>query len=937
MSLSVKQPRSWLHLPLLLLLPLPLLLNSCQNSRVETLHLALQSAQVSPSGVNNLYPAEGTIFPPEFPAPHITWEDTLHKVTTWHVFLSTSGNKQVFHDKVKFSAWKPDSAMWESLKQASANQPVYLTIVGVKKGFLNKGFSTGRVSFTFSDDSVGASLFYRAVPLPFGYAVKNLGEIEWYTGSVAGGEPRKILDNMPVCANCHSFSQNGLLAMDIDYANDKGSYIIAPLHDTLHLTQDKIITWSDYRREDGGATYGLLSQLSPDGRYVLSTVKDRSVFVPVNNLEYSQLFFPIKGIIAIYDRGKKQFSELPGADNSKYVQSNPNWSPGNDEILFCRANRYMSAKIEQSESVLLKLEDVQEFISGKKDFKFDIYRIPFNQGKGGNAIPVEGASNNNKSNFFARYSPDGKWIVFCQAENFMLLQPDSKLYIMPAGGGTPRLMNCNTQNMNSWHSWSPNGKWMVFSSKSKGPYTKLFLTHIDENGNDSPPVYLENLAFDNRAANIPEFYAHSTANVRKMVDDFSRNALYYNRLASLSIKENKYTDALKSIDEAIKTDSTYFDAFANRLVVNIVLESSGSLRDRHDKKIALGLIEKQIKEQPQDISLYIKRGELRLMMNDDAGALSDGLKAVKSNPRYYDACDLLSAVYQKIGKTDEAAGCLRKMLALQPDNTHVAYKLAILCQETGNPDPALELLNGIIERYANEARFYVARAGVYLKKGDKAAARADYDKAVSVDPENFIGYRERGGYFLNNGSPGLARKDFQQAIELLGKTLAENPQNAPLLVSRAELMEQTGDIEGALHEYERYLSNWPLNYNLLKKTAHRYYSAKQWPNAIIAYTSMVDNFPADAAVLCARGLAFQQSGNLPAALKDLNSAVAADVDEPAYYFFRSQVRKLQGDMPGCKTDLEKAGSLLSNIQRSRKLTKKEHNMLVAVQGQEQRQ
>ncbi|MQY80272.1 MAG: hypothetical protein GH151_13965 [Bacteroidetes bacterium] len=42
------------------------------------------------------------------------------------------------------------------------------------------------------------------------------------------------------------------------------------------------------------------------------------------------------------------------------------------------------------------------------------------------------------SNYFARYSPDGKWIVFCQVESFMLLMPDSKLYIMPAEGGTPR-------------------------------------------------------------------------------------------------------------------------------------------------------------------------------------------------------------------------------------------------------------------------------------------------------------------------------------------------------------------------------------------------------------------------------------------------------------------------------------------------------------------
>ena len=35
--------------------------------------------------------------------------------------------------------------------------------------------------------------------------------------------------------------------------------------------------------------------------------------------------------------------------------------------------------------------------------------------------------------------------------------------------------------MNSWHSFSPNGRWLVFSSKPPSLYTRLYLTHIDEN------------------------------------------------------------------------------------------------------------------------------------------------------------------------------------------------------------------------------------------------------------------------------------------------------------------------------------------------------------------------------------------------------------------------------------------------------------------------
>jgi hypothetical protein len=176
----------------------------------------------------------------------------------------------------------------------------------------------------------------------------------------------------------------------------------------------------------------------------------------------------------------------------------------------------------------------------------------------------------------------------------MLLQPDSKLYIMPADGGEPRLMNCNTGNMNSWHSWSPNGRWLVFSTKERGPYTQLYLTHIDKNGNDSPPVFLENLAFESRAANIPEFLPVNASVLNKMEDDFSNHAMYYTRLAGTSVYERKYLDALKYVETALNADSTYLDAYIERISIRLILGNIGSTDDLRDRKIARARINSEL-------------------------------------------------------------------------------------------------------------------------------------------------------------------------------------------------------------------------------------------------------------------------------------------------------------------------------------------------------
>ena len=109
------------------------------------------------------------------------------------------------------------------------------------------------------------------------------------------------------------------------------------------------------------------------------------------------------------------------------------------------------------------------------------------------------------SNNFPKVSPDGRWIVFVQNHNGLLMRPDSKLYIVPFNGGKARLMNCNTSLMNSWHTFSPNGRWLAFSSKGRSPFTQLMLTHIDADGNDSPAILVDNMTAANRAVNIPEF------------------------------------------------------------------------------------------------------------------------------------------------------------------------------------------------------------------------------------------------------------------------------------------------------------------------------------------------------------------------------------------------------------------------------------------------
>ncbi|MBN1559483.1 PD40 domain-containing protein, partial [candidate division KSB1 bacterium] len=503
------------------------------------------------------FPLDDSLFPPEIAPTTVRWRDAA--AAQWFIVISTS-KKDVIHSTLtKDRFWQPDSVLWQEMKTAGLAQPVTISVLGLDRTGIISG---AECSIRTSPDSVGAAIFYRAVILPFIDAVHHFDRIRWHLGDISS--PRKspvLMEKLPLCGNCHSFSHDGeTLAMDIDYANDKGSYVIKEIAPQTVLTPDDIITWSSYRPQDRQQTYGLLSQISPNGRYIASTVKDRSIFVATPGLRYSQLFFPIKGIIVIYDRETGQFFSLPGADDPRYVQSNPSWSPDGQWLYFARTTAYVPESVAQSKEVLLPTELAQEFIDGEREFKYDIYRIPFNDGRGGVAEPLRGASGNGKSNFFPRISPDGRHLVFCQADNFMLLQPDSKLYILPPEGGEPRLLDCNTDSMNSWHAWSPNSRWLVFSSKIRGAYTDLLLAHIDASGNASAPILLENLSHDNYAVNIPEF-VNLRGSWTKIVDEFSQQAHYYFTVARSAAGNGKLAEAIENFDRAIALDPTYAKSY----------------------------------------------------------------------------------------------------------------------------------------------------------------------------------------------------------------------------------------------------------------------------------------------------------------------------------------------------------------------------------------
>jgi Flp pilus assembly protein TadD len=748
-----------------------------------------------PAKITIDYPLNGSVFPPEITPPTFLWRDPSDSAMRWVVEVSfasrseairvetpgafmqvgesdprAGGAAELTPEQTATRTWKPDADTWAKIKRLSVKSPATITITGFARADSKQPVSTGKVTISTSPDPLGAPLFYRDVPLMISPPVAHgaiqplppsaLPLIKWELRNVSETQGHTVMENLPTCANCHSFSADGkTMGLDMDGPrNDKGLYALLPVSKDMTIRKQDVLRWSAFQEnveirsnEPTVKRFGFMSQVSPDGRFVVTSMspagtkdthKDENPgFAPgvVNRLfsmnykdvRFLQVFYPTRGILGWYDRQNKIMRPLPGADDPDFVSTSAFWSPDGKFLIFSRA-RASDPYPPGAEKASYANDPLEPQI------QYDLYKIPFNEGKGGQAVPIAGASANGMSNNFPKVSPDGRWIVFVQNKNGLLMRPDSKLYMIPFNGGKPRLMNCNTWRMNSWHSFSPNGHWLAFSSKGRSPYTQLMLTHIDAQGNDSPAIIVDNTTAANRAVNIPEFLNVPPGGMEKIDPQATEFYKFFNQ--SFEFMENN------QIPEAIQAMRSAID------------------RDPDDPLAHYGL------------ATYLTA------INKESDALVEYRKACALSPDSPAWLDHLAVSLALNGDVDEAAATWRKSLALKPSDPGAETDLGTLLFENGHEQEGFEHLQ----------------------------------KAVTLAPAFPDGHNHLGLALAQMGRTDEAVEQFQKAIAIL-------PTSVEYLFNLGYVLEERGDFAGAVAPLQKSVElSESKNWHCLAELARAY-------------------------------------------------------------------------------------------------------------------
>lgn len=249
---------------------------------------------------------------------------------------------------------------------------------------------------------------------------------------------------------------------------------------------------------------------------------------------------------------------------------------------------------------------------------------------------------------------------------------------------------------------------------------------------------------------------------------------------------------------------------------------------------------------------------------DYQGALAELDKAEETgeNPRLIERARGIA--YMGLTQYEEAISCFEEAIAgsngfLEEMDFDLNFYLAAAYTKNGQYSEAETVYNAILALRPQEEEVYFLRGNVRMALGNFTDAKADFDKAVEVSPDNydrlieiyevlaFFGYEEEGKAYLraalNSGDKGMDDYvegriyyylgEYQNAYLTLEEAKQEGNLESYLYLGKS--YEATGDYNYAVNVYNSYLNKYEGNAELYNQLGLCELSRGEYQKALEAF------------------------------------------------------------------------------------------------------
>ncbi len=258
--------------------------------------------------------------------------------------------------------------------------------------------------------------------------------------------------------------------------------------------------------------------------------------------------------------------------------------------------------------------------------------------------------------------------------------------------------------------------------------------------------------------------------------DTKQSMVYFDKANSMVINED-YSNAILEINKALQLDSKNNDFYLLKARIYYLTSSY------EDAIIVLeNILEMDFKKDTINYEIAVIyfayasaieknriKGDSRLLYGKAIEYLS---KAIKYNPKYYEAYEKKYKTLHNLNKSKEALFVINTVIKLFPDSLNLIGFRGIEKNELGDYNGALSDLSEVIKLRKNidssmVSIFYRFRGIIYyydLDSTDKAIS--DLTNAITYDSINDQGYLSRAAVYAYIGKNDKACADYHKAANL---------------------------------------------------------------------------------------------------------------------------------------------------------------------------
>uniref|UniRef100_A0AAQ6AJJ2 dolichyl-phosphate-mannose--protein mannosyltransferase n=1 Tax=Amphiprion ocellaris TaxID=80972 RepID=A0AAQ6AJJ2_AMPOC len=237
----------------------------------------------------------------------------------------------------------------------------------------------------------------------------------------------------------------------------------------------------------------------------------------------------------------------------------------------------------------------------------------------------------------------------------------------------------------------------------------------------------------------------------------------YSSLASLYAEQKRFAEANEVYVKGIEHCPDSSDLHNNYGVF---------LVDTGEGKLAAAHYQQAVRLKPAHYVAMVNLGRLLRSSNENREAESWYKRALEVT-RKVDILTPLGALYYNTGRYEEALQVYREAAALQPDSTDIWLALAQVLAMAGRTKEAEKMTLDIISREGSCIECYRLLSAIYSKHGNYTES---YKLAVELKPDQSQAWMNMGGIQHIKGDYAAARMYYQRALLLSpgSKLLKEN-------------------------------------------------------------------------------------------------------------------------------------------------------------------